>query len=86
MIISIVAEKAFEKNPTSTYDKNPQQSGYGGNISQHDIGNIQENESGSEVAQSCPTLCDPMDCSLSGFSVRHFTVPTLRQTLYRLSH
>ena len=21
------------------------------------------------VAQSCPTLCDPMDCSLSGFSV-----------------
>ena len=23
----------------------------------------------SEVSQSCPTLCDPMDCSLSGFSV-----------------
>ena len=23
----------------------------------------------NEVAQSCPTLCDPMDCSLSGFSV-----------------
>ena len=22
-----------------------------------------------EVAQSCPTLCDPMDCSLSGSSV-----------------
>ena len=22
-----------------------------------------------EVAQSCPTLCDPMDCSLSGFTV-----------------
>ena len=22
-----------------------------------------------EVAQSCPTLCDPMDCSLPGFSV-----------------
>ena len=21
------------------------------------------------VAQSCPTLCDPMDCSLPGFSV-----------------
>ena len=21
------------------------------------------------VAQSCPTLCDPMDCSLLGFSV-----------------
>ena len=26
-------------------------------------------ESESEVAQSCPTLCDPMDCSLSGASV-----------------
>ena len=24
---------------------------------------------GSGVAQSCPTLCDPMDCSLPGFSV-----------------
>ena len=23
----------------------------------------------SEVAQLCPTLCDPMDCSLPGFSV-----------------
>ena len=27
------------------------------------------NQSESEVAQSCLTLCDPMDCSLSGFSV-----------------
>ena len=26
-------------------------------------------ESESEVAQSCPTLYDPMDCSLPGFSV-----------------
>ena len=26
-------------------------------------------ESESEVDQSCPTLRDPMDCSLSGFSV-----------------
>ena len=25
-------------------------------------------ESESEVAQSCPTLCDPMDCSPPGFS------------------
>ena len=25
--------------------------------------------SASEVAQSCPTLCDPMDCSLSGSSI-----------------
>ena len=26
-------------------------------------------ESESEVAQSCPTLCDPMDFSLPGFSI-----------------
>ena len=26
-------------------------------------------ESESEVAQSCPTLCDPADCSLLGSSV-----------------
>ena len=26
-------------------------------------------ESESEVAQSCPTLCDPVDCSLPGFYV-----------------
>ena len=26
-------------------------------------------ESESEIAQSCPTLCNPMDCSLSGSSV-----------------
>ena len=25
----------------------------------------------SLVAQSCPTLCDPMDCSMPGFDVHH---------------
>ena len=30
---------------------------------------IKKAESESEVAQSCPTLCDPVDCSLSGSSV-----------------
>ena len=25
----------------------------------------------SSVAQSCPTLCDPMNCSMSGFPVHH---------------
>ena len=28
-----------------------------------------ESESESEVAQSCPTLCDTMDCSLAAFSL-----------------
>ena len=27
-----------------------------------------ESESESEVAQSCPTLCDPEDCNLPGSS------------------
>ena len=30
---------------------------------------IKMKESESEVAQSCPTLCDPIDCSLSGSSI-----------------
>ena len=30
---------------------------------------MHENEGESEVAQSYPTLTDPMDCSLPGFSV-----------------
>ena len=30
---------------------------------------VQKSEKKSEVAQSCPTLCDPMDCSLPGSSV-----------------
>ena len=30
---------------------------------------IKKAESESEVAQSCPTLCNPMDCSLPGFSI-----------------
>ena len=25
----------------------------------------------SSVAQSCPTLCDPVDCSTPGFPVHH---------------
>ena len=28
-----------------------------------------KSESESEVTQSCPTLCDPMDCSLPGYSI-----------------
>ena len=32
----------------------------------------------SSVAQSCPTLCDPMDCSTPGFSVCH-QLPELAQ-------
>ena len=33
----------------------------------------------SSVAQSCPTLCNPMDCSMPGFRVHH-QLPELAQT------
>ena len=33
----------------------------------------------SSVTQSCPTLCDPMDCSMSGFCVHH-QIPEFTQT------
>ena len=33
----------------------------------------------SSVAQSCPTLCDPMDCSTPGLPV-HYQLPELTQT------
>ena len=33
----------------------------------------------SSVTQSCPTLCDPMDCSTPGFSIHH-QLPDLTQT------
>ena len=37
----------------------------------------------SSVAQSCPTLCDPMDCSMPGLPVHH-QPPELTQThVYR---
>ena len=33
------------------------------------------------AAQSCPTLCDPMDCSTPGFPVLHY-LPKVAQTLF----
>ena len=38
-------------------------------LTQHCKATISQLESESEVAQSCLTLCDPMDCSLPGSSV-----------------
>ena len=33
----------------------------------------------SSIAQSCPTLCDPMNCSMSGLPVHH-QLPEFTQT------
>ena len=39
----------------------------------------------SSVTQSCPTLCNPMDCSMPGFPVHH-QLPELAQTrVHRVS-
>ena len=32
----------------------------------------------SSVAQSCPTLCDPMDCSIPSFPVHHQSLSLLK--------
>ena len=40
----------------------------------------------SSATQSCPTLCDPVDCSTSGFPVHH-QLPELAQThVHRVGH
>ena len=41
----------------------------------------------SSVTQSCPTLCDPVDCSMPGFSVHHQLLePTHRCPSSRCCH
>jgi len=49
---------------------------------QCDLGKAAENtgmNTFSSLAQSCPTLCDPMDCSTPGYPV-HQQLPELTQT------
>ena len=49
------------------------------------IGGGQQLSGGSSVAESCPTLCNPMDCSRLGFPVHH-QLPKLAQThVHRVS-
>ena len=39
----------------------------------------------SSVAQLCPTLCDPMDCSTLGFPVHHQLLEFTQTHVYRVS-
>ena len=39
----------------------------------------------SLVAQSCPTLCYPMDCSMPGFPVRHQLLELTLTHVHRVS-
>ena len=43
------------------------------------------NVSVSSVAQSCPTLCDPMDCSKPGFPVHHQLLKLAQTHVYRVN-
>ena len=38
----------------------------------------------SSVAQSCPTLCDPMDCSFPGFPVHHQLLELAQTHVHRV--
>ena len=60
MIISIDAEKAFDKIQHSFMIKTLQKAGIEGTSVQF-----------SSVTQSCPTLCDPMNRSTPGLPVHH---------------
>ena len=37
------------------------------------------------VAESCPTLCDPVNCSRPGFSVLHYLLEFVAQRFHRVS-
>ena len=39
----------------------------------------------SSVAQSCPTLCDPMDCSTPGFPVHPHLLELAQTQVHRVS-
>ena len=39
----------------------------------------------SSVSQSCPTLCDPMDCSTPGFPVHHQLLELAQTQVHRVS-
>ena len=39
----------------------------------------------SSVTQSCPTLCDPMDCSTPGFPVHHQLLELAQTYVHRVS-
>ena len=70
MIISIVAKKAFDKIQQPTWLRHPRDSpGLSTGVGCHFPLQCMKAKSESEVAQSCLTLSDPMDCSLPGSSL-----------------
>ena len=48
----------------------------------YSIARIQRSHCCCSVPKSCPTLCEPIDCSMPGFLVLHY-LPDLAQTHVR---
>ena len=46
--------------------------------------NVEKKVQFSSVAQSCPTLCNPMDCSTSGFPVHHQLLELSQTHMHRV--
>ena len=75
-VVAAAAAKSFQSCPTlcdpsqPTRLPHPQDSpGKNTGVDCHFLLQCMKVKSESEVAQSCPTLSDPMDCSLPGSSV-----------------
>ena len=48
------------------------------------VGELRSHIIFSSVAQLCLTLCDPMDCSMSGFSVHHQLLELAQSHVHRV--
>ena len=66
---SLCSSVSKNKKPNQIMSRRPKQVFLQGRHTDSQEAHEKMLNSESEVAQSCPTLCDPMDCSLPGFSV-----------------
>ena len=69
-VVSVVSESVWPHGWQPTRPRSPWGSlGKNTGVGCHVLLQCMKVKSESEVAQSCPTLCDPMDCSLPGSSI-----------------
>ena len=71
LLLEIKAKQHIKKQRHHFADKGPSNQSYGFSSSHVWMLELdyKERKKESEVSQSCPTLCDPMDCSLPGSSL-----------------
>ena len=69
-VVSVVSDSVRPRRPQSARLRRPGDSpGKNTGVGCHFLLQYMKVKSKNEVAQSCPTLCNPMDCSLPGFSI-----------------